>query len=181
MTTGSPPEVSPAGPVAPEDRPQREFHLLRFFSITSGIAILIMAGVLSWANYVEALDDQIELTETRNITLARTFANTIRPEYDPFLFQEKTSASASKLDPRAQKLHVTLARISRGIPVVKIVIYNINGRTIYSPERKEIGADKSRNPLFQLARNGKTASELTRRGHKSKSEGEVAGFHLVST
>lgn len=181
MTTRSPTGVSPAGATMNEERPQREFHLLRFFSIASGIAILAVALILSWAHYIEELDDQIELNGAQNATLARTFANNIHPEFDAYLFREKSGTARPAGDPQTQKLHDTLARMSIGIPVVKIVIYDPEGRTIYSTERKEFGESKSHNSLFRLARSGKTSSELTRRGRVSKSKGEIARFDLIST
>jgi signal transduction histidine kinase/ActR/RegA family two-component response regulator len=174
--------ANPPADVAMADAsPRREFHLLRFYSITSGIAILTMAVVLSWAHFLEEVDDQIELTESRNSALAQIFVNTIRPEYDTFLFRKNVAQSPSAPDPRVHALHDALERMARGIPVVKVVIYNTDGTAIYSSEPSEIGENKSLNPLFQVARKGKTASELTRPGRKSASEGEIAKFHLVSS
>jgi signal transduction histidine kinase/CheY-like chemotaxis protein len=78
-------------------------------------------------------------------------------------------------------LQEAFERSSRGIPVLKIVIYNIDGRTIYSSDHSEIGENWGLNPLFRIASKGKAVSELTRRGDKSVSEGEVAKFHIVSS
>lgn len=181
VTTSLPPEVSPADLAAPKPRRPGQFHLLRFFAITSGIAIVVVALILSWAHYLEEVDDVVELIETRNATLARAFANSVRPEYDSLLFQDTARSVAPLVDPRVHKLHAALQQLSRGIPVVKIMIYNFDGRTVYSTDFKEIGDNKSPNPLFRQARGGKTVSELTRRGQKSESEGQVANFHLVST
>ena len=137
--------------------------------------------VLSWAYYLKEVDDNVGATELRNLGLATAIANTIRPAYDEFLFQHVRSGTPLPDDPRRKDLTETLKRVIHGIPVVKIKIYTIDGVTIFSTDGNELGVDKRLNPLFQNARVGRTASELTRRGEKSKSEDEVATFDLVST
>lgn len=115
VTTSLPPEISPADLAAPKPRRLGQFHLLRFFAITSGIAIVVVALIPSWTHYLEEVDDVVELIETRNATLARAFANSVRPEYDSLLFQDTARTVTPLVDPRAHKLHAALQQLSRGI------------------------------------------------------------------
>ena len=181
VTSRQPAHNEPRREVPQRDTPQRGFQLLRYFSIASGIAVFIVTMVLSWAYYLKEVDDNVGATELRNLGLATAIANTIRPAYDEFLFQHVRSGTPLPDDPRRKDLTETLKRVIHGIPVVKIKIYTIDGVTIFSTDGNELGVDKRLNPLFQNARVGRTASELTRRGEKSKSEDEVATFDLVST
>ena len=179
--TSAPSAVATELDTEPQLRSRREFQLLRYFSIASGIAVLVMTLVLSWAYHLKEVGAQVESTEARNRMLALAFANAIRPEFDSFLYQEAGTAARGPQDPRTQQLRETLERMTRGIPVFKIKIFNIEGRTIFSTDGGELGEDKSMNPLFRIARNGKTTSELTHRGAAIISERRVAELDIVST
>ena len=181
MTNIAPPAGTQPAAGPPEDRSRREFRLVRYFSITSGIAVLVVTMVISWAYYVREVADQVNSAETRNKMLALTFANAIRPAYDTFLMQEPAATSRPADVARLTALREILERLAKGVPVVKIKIYNINGKTIYATDADEIGEDKGLNTLFRKARNGRIVSEFTRRGELSVSEGEATPFDLVST
>ena len=158
------------------------FRLLRYFSITAGIAILLVTFMCSWAYYRKEINDQIEATEGRNVVLAQTVANAIWPQADNSLRRKSGNAgkAGDSIDP--QELQETLKSMVRHVPVAKIKIYNPSGSTIYSSEGGEISAEKSNNRAFHVARTGKPVSELTRRGQASDSEeDEVETADVVST
>ena len=142
------------------------FHLRRYFSITSGIAVLVASLLLSWTYYRHEVSDQVEAAQARNVVLAQTFANAIWP------VDEKTPTEA---------LHRRLLAMSRDVPVVKIKIYNARGTAFYSSVPAEIGEDKSANPGFREALAGRAVSELTHRGSMSVTEGRIENVDVVST
>ena len=144
----------------------RTFHLQRYFSIASGVALLVASLALGWAYYKEEVQDQIAAAEVRNVMLARTFANAIRPLPDR---------------PDVEALHARVLALSRGVPVAKIKIYDAAGTAIYSSVPAEIGEDKSGNPGFRAALAGRSLSELTHRGTMSVTEGRVENVDVVST
>jgi len=147
-------------------RPARTFHLLRYFSITSGVALLAASLALGWAYYRAEVEDQIAAAELRSVTLARAFANAIRPLSDR---------------PDVDALHARVLELSRDVPVLKIKIYDAAGTAIYSSVPSEIGEDKSGNPGFRAALAGRAPSELTHRGAMSVTEGRVENVDVVST
>ena len=144
----------------------RTFHLQRYFSITSGVALLVASLALGWVYYHEEVGDQVASAELRSVTLARSFANAIFP-------------LPERLDVRA--LHQRVLALSRGVPVAKIKIYDGAGTAIYSSVLAEIGEDKSGNPGFRAALAGRALSELTHRGTMSVTEGRVENVDVVST
>jgi len=143
------------------------FHLIRYFSLTSGALILTASLALALAYYRTEVAEHVAATQESNVILARTFANSIWPRY----------AGSSDLEP----LHRELARMSKDIPVLKIKIYSPLGRALYSSVPSEIGEDKSANPGFRTALEGKPHSELTHRGSMSATEGRIENVDVVST
>jgi class 3 adenylate cyclase len=144
----------------------RSFRLQRYFSITSGAALLVASLALGWAYYIEEVADQVAAAEFRSVTLARGFANALFP------LPEGIDVAA---------LHARVTNLSRGVPVAKIKIYDAAGTAIYSSVPAEIGEDKGGNPGFRAALAGRALSELTHRGTMSVTEGRVENVDVVST
>jgi class 3 adenylate cyclase len=140
------------------------FHLRRYFSIASGVAVLTVTVAMGWLYYREEVADHVEATQAANVMLAQAFANTISPAGESI-----------------EALDRTLAKTAHNVPVVKIKIYNRSGTAIYSSVRAEIGEDKSANPGFRSALGGRPMSELTHRGSMSVTEGRIENVDVVST
>ena len=151
------------------------FRLLRYFSLTSAITLVVVAIILAFFYREHAVDDLVDITERKNETLARSFANAIWPRYAPFV------ASVGALDgdelrarDETRELHETLRRLADELPVLKVKIYDLEGLTVYSSEIAEIGEDKSGNPGFvAAARQGMPASKLIERGTFNAFEGVI--------
>ena len=160
---------------------QRPFRLRRYFSIASGVALLVVGLAMSWAYYREELATQVDTAQARNVMLARTYANALWPAYMDFLARPVDDLVLLRRDPATESLDRTVKAMSRGVPVVKIKIYNPDGIAVYSSVRDEIGEDKSANPGFREARAGKATSDLTHRGSMSATEGRIENVDVVST
>jgi signal transduction histidine kinase/CheY-like chemotaxis protein len=157
------------------------FRLLRYFSATSGVAILLVTAALSWSYHRKEVDDQVSGAEARNTMMAQAFANAIWPQYAEHLMQPFTDALALNASARTAQLEASIRGMSRRVPVTKIKIYNRQGIAMYSSVRAEIGEDKSANPAFRAALDGRTVSELTHRGSMSVSEGHIENVDVVSS
>ena len=158
------------------------FKLLRYFSLTSFVSVVIIAGVLG-AFYREiAVQSLVAMGEANNAAVARILTNSLWPTLAPFL------ASAEKLPPDVLATHpdhdqfaAALASRLQGLSVSKVKLYDLKGRTIFSTEAGEIGADMSANAGFQSARYGGIASELIP-GDDSAGDGQGArNGNLLST
>ena len=158
------------------------FRLVRLFFVTSllAAAAIIVAFVLYRQDEVDRL---IEVVESQNTALARSFSNSIWPRYASFV------RSASELDedalrarPEIRKIGEALKTISEGLPVLKVKIYDPEGLTVFSSEPSEIGQDKRNNPgFFAAAQDGIAASKLTYRDAISSFEGTVQHRDLVES
>jgi diguanylate cyclase (GGDEF)-like protein len=161
---------------------QRRFHLTRVYSLASLIGIGLVAIVLSWLYRTVSVEGLLEHETQSNVALAQAMANTIWPQHAEFI------AAAGRL-PRDQlatraeiaMLDRDLRQKVRGLNIVKVKIYSLDGLTVYSSEPHQIGEDKSSNAGFQLARSGEVASELVYRDHFSAFEQVIEHSNLLSS
>jgi diguanylate cyclase (GGDEF)-like protein len=156
--------------------------LTRVYSVASLIGIGLVAIVLSWLYRTVSVNGLLEHETQSNLALAQAMANTIWPPHAEFI------AAAGRL-PRDQLAAraeiVTLDRDVRqkvrGLDIVKVKIYTLDGLTVYSSEPRQIGEDKSANAGFRLARSGEVASELVYRNNFSAFEREIEDRDLLSS
>lgn len=127
-------------------------------------------------------DALIDQATRSNVALARSFANTIWHQVATFVEAAATLPTA-ELQRRAEIAQVNEQVLEKmhGLNVVKVKIYSLNGRTVFSTDPKQIGDDKSNNAGFKSARAGVTASELVFRNQVYSFEGTIADRNLLSS
>lgn len=165
-----------------ETNKKKPFPLLRYFTITSLIAFVLVAVSLVTFYRQIAVNELMEIGESKNAALTQTFSNVIWPEFASFL------GSASDLSPDAIRAHPETTRLrqavleqTQGLSVIKVKIYNLEGMTVFSTQESQIGEDKSENAGFLAALNGGLASELTHRDTFSAFEGEIEDRDVISS
>ncbi|MCI0577896.1 MAG: cell wall metabolism sensor histidine kinase WalK [Chloroflexi bacterium] len=158
------------------------FKLLRYFTLTSLVAFVVVAILLGLFYRQTAVRDLMTVAESRNVTLTQAFANTIWPEFAPFLTSASTiETGALRSHPETARLRQAVLAQMQGTSVVKVKIYSLDGRTVFSTEAAQIGEDKSDNAGFLAARSGQVASELTHRDAFSAFEGEIEDRDVFSS
>lgn len=165
-----------------EGKEKEPFQLLRYFTIASLAAFVLVAVSLVTFYRRVAVNELIKIGESKNTAITQSFSNVIWPEFESFL------SSASDLDADAIRTHSETARLRQavleqmqGLTVVKVKIYNLHGKTIFSTQESQIGEDKSGNAGFVAARNGNPATELTHRDTFSAFEGEIEDRDVISS
>lgn len=149
---------------APPETNKTAFKLLRYFSIASLVAIATAAILLGFFYRETAVEQLVKTGENNNVALARAFANTLRLEYAPLTGGAGAlSAEVLRELPDAARLHRAVREAVQGIPVVKVKVYDLNGRTVYSSELSQIGEDKTADPGFVAALAGGVKSVLYHR------------------
>ena len=158
------------------------FGLLRYFSVTSLIAFFIVTVLLTVFYRWTALNDLIENEQSKNVALTQAFANSLWRDFAPFLTTVgDLSGNELRAHPGTQRLHQEVRALTKGLSVVKVKIYALEGRTVFSSEARQIGEDKRSNAGFLAARSGRVASELTHRDTFSAFEGVIEDRDVLSS
>ena len=163
-------------------QPKTPFRLVRYFSIASLVAVALVATLLGLVYRQTALSDLTKLAETHNVALTQALSNSIWPQFAPFVPSiSRLSGDELQAHPQTAKLYDAVLRQMKGLAVVKIKIYNLEGMTIFSTQTSQIGEDKSANPGFLAARSGRVASALTRRGKVYVFEGTIENRDFITS
>ena len=157
-------------------------NLFRYSSILGLAAIVAAVTALSFF-YRQLVFDSLVEGETRaNVEMTRMFSNSIWPAHAEFVGR----ASGIPRDelarrPETARLNRDLRELMRGLYVVKVKIYDLDGLTVFSTDPKQIGEDKRGNPGFQGARAGTAQSEITFRNRFDAWEGTLSERNIIAT
>ncbi len=158
------------------------FRLTRVYSVASFFGIALVAIALSMFYRTIAVRSLTEHETQANVSLTQSFSNTLWPRYADFVARAASIPPQElALQPEVQSLREEVIQKFRGLQVVKIKIYNMEGLTVYSTEPRQIGENKAGNSGFQKARIGKVTSDLVFRDHFSATEQVIENRNLLSS
>ncbi len=158
------------------------FKLSRYFSILSLIAVVAVVAGLSWYYRYHATEALMSHQTRTNVALARAFANSVWSRHAEFV-RNASNISRKELAAREEieAIKNDVSAQMRGLNVVKVKIYNVDGLTVFSTEPKQIGVDKRDNTGFQAAMRGEVASSITFRNEFYAFERVIVDRNLVTT
>ena len=145
--------------------------------------IVVAAGIaLYYGGRQNSFDDLNTMAERNNVALTTAFANAIWPRYADFLNSAHAmETGALRAHPVTARLRADTVRQMRGLAVLKVKIYDLNGLTVFSTEAAQIGDDKSKNAGFLSARRGHVVSELSHRDTFSAFEREIVNRDVLAS
>jgi len=141
------------------------FRLNRYCSIVSFVAIVAAAVALSLYYRHIAVNELIELEKRKNLALTQTIANTLWQQYRGFL-KKAGALSEPQLvrHPSSKALHRDIAGMVHSLSVLKIKMFNFEGKTIFSTDPSQTGKINSVTyPGNIVARTGKTINKISHR------------------
>jgi diguanylate cyclase (GGDEF)-like protein len=160
----------------------RPFRLTRFFSITSLIGLALVTACLIWSYREFTVRHLIDHENRANANLTRAFANTVWARYRGFVLASGGRSRAALLaDPAMAQLRADVLEKMRGLQIVKIKIYNIDGLTVFSTDQRQVGENKSSNRGFHDARGGAVTSQITYREKFDAFEGVLNNRSLIAS
>jgi diguanylate cyclase (GGDEF)-like protein len=159
------------------------FKLLRSFSLSGLIGVLLAGAVLGGVYRYVAVQSLVQLGEENNTSLARSMAGALGAQLAGYLAAVDRLHSTEELsrNTRLPELRSAILAHMQQVPVVKVKVYDLNGRTVFSTEPSQIGEDKQSNAGFQAGRAGRAASELTHRNQFSAFEQVIEDRDVLST
>lgn len=158
------------------------FRLLHFFVVTSTAGLMAL-GALLWFVHGQAVQQLVGHVEDQNVSLARSFANTIWPRFAPYISSaSKFPQDSLRARPEVLEIRSAVKAASAGLPILKLKIFDLNGLTVFSSDPSEIGSDGRVNPGFVIAAgNGIPVSKLTYRNQLNAFEGTVEERDIVES
>ena len=158
------------------------FKLLRYFSLTSLLAFVLIIAALAYFNNRLAMGNLVALEESKNIALTQSFANSLWAEFAPFVANSAgMTGDELRSHPEVLAFHEAVLGQMEGLSVLKMKVYNLEGLTVYSSDFSQIGDSKRDNPGFQAGLAGGTASKLTYRDTFNAFEGVIAQRDIVES
>ena len=158
------------------------FQLLRFFSFTSLAFFLIAIAILNYAYRRNAIADLITIGEKENAALAKSLANSLQSTLKPYLYKSlRLSKEQLSTQPEIAILQAKVEYQTKGLSLVKIKAYNLDGMTIFSTDPQQIGGDKSQSTGFIAAVAGDVKTEFDHRDTFQAISGEIADRNLLAS
>ncbi len=144
--------------------PARRFRLVRYFSIASAVAILVVTLGLTWLYGWKAQDALLAHGEQKNAAQLRLILNHLT-DVDRLTLLDLTGRSVAPTadDPAVTRMSALTVRSVAGTSIIKFKLYSRAGLTVFSTEAKQIGEDRATYPGFVTALGGRAASSMSHR------------------
>jgi signal transduction histidine kinase len=154
---------------------------LRSFSIISLIAFVLATVFISLIYHQKVHGDLVVMGESNNAALTQVFANAWGSDL-AFLLQSAEKLSDEQLlsSEEISRLHHTVINEIKGLSVVKVKLFDHQGRTIFSTEPSEIGKITNSQDFF-IARNGQTLTLHNQHQEFQTINGKITDRQLFSS
>jgi len=139
-----------------DNRKLKVFRILRFFSVTSLISIVIAALLLTWLYRQVSIGGIIASGEHSNLMLSQSLLNAVQPELSAYLADEMLHHSQPLPDFMQQEIRRLMADTS----VEQVTIIDDEGIIVFSTEQSRMGSPLPDNASFSLANTGEVVSRL---------------------
>lgn len=167
--------------VPPRDHPRR-FQLLRYFSVTSFVAMTLAAWFTAFLFQRIEHHSMLLLGEAQNVAMTQAFSNALWPSLSGLLNASREMSSEEIHNhPLVPYLDQFLGKLMRNLKVVTVKIHNAKGITLYSSQTDQIGEDQSDNPWLKAALNNQLNSKQVHKANFISFDGEVADRDMIVT
>ncbi|MDJ0971247.1 MAG: response regulator [Kiloniellales bacterium] len=129
-----------------------------------------------------AIEEVVVAAEGHNVALARSLSNTLWSDFGPYVTTvEEEDGERLRNRSETAELNRRVNELTRGLPVLKIKVFRIDGLTVYSSQADQIGEWKDNTGFWRAARDGKPASKHSYRNTFSAFSGEMQNRDLVES
>lgn len=142
---------------------QRQINLIKRFSLSSLVAVIVAAILLGWLYRSLAVDELRHQGEISNLTLATTMANAIWPqvrEVIDIVADKKRISDADKIY-SINVLDQSVKELIDNTNVIKVKIFDVSGKVVYSTNHDLIGQKNRENDFTgNVIKNGSVLSGI---------------------
>jgi diguanylate cyclase (GGDEF)-like protein len=158
------------------------FRLLRYFSIASFISLAAAAIVFGILDHIFEKNHLLSYSESRNVALTQDFSNNVWPKFRSFAKTAKRlDADTLRRQPDLIKLGRSVRNAVRNTATVRVEIYQLDGRTLFSSDAAQIGTDNGSNAGFLSARQGVPLSSITHYDKFNTFDGELPDRDVLAS
>lgn len=159
------------------------YPLLKYFSASALLLTIVVTIVISLFFRQQSINSIMDYGEQSNLVLTQALSNTIwphiKPNADALSMLEK---EALKKNEHINKLHDLIRGHVKNTPVLKIKVFNLSGKTIYSTDPSQLGDQKPDNYSGSIsAKTGQIISVLKHRDSFNGINGVVANREVISS
>lgn len=140
------------------------FRILRFFSVTSLLCILLAGTVLALFYRDAAIEGIVDFGERSNLMLTQTLLNSLEPELSEYLVMEEVHHT----EPLPKSLEMMIRDLMMDTSVVNVTILDDEGIVVFSTKLGIRGENLGDAPGYKEARTGTIYSK----------GGDFGGFSL---
>jgi PAS domain S-box-containing protein len=175
------------GHPGPSPLPQRQagarpFRLSRYFSIVSVIGIGVVIAIMFLLSNQSITRTLVTQESAQNVALARTMLNALWPRYAPLARRAHQIPPADLVDQIENvQLRSDIYRLTRQLNIVKVRIFSIDRRIIFSNWDNEIGEHRPNDRALENALAGSPQSALSFKPGFESIDGTRRDRHVVET
>lgn len=156
--------------------------LSQFISLWTIGAIALVVSVSAYFYVDHATGLMIEHESRANRDITRSVEREVWPRFQAFVEQSRKLETDQLLaSEEVIQLDDVVRHYMRNTNILKAKIYNVDGVTIFSSQRNQIGVNKSDNPGFQDAIRGKVRSYLAFRSEFHAFEKIIVDRDIISS
>jgi len=162
------------------------FSIYRFFAVASALPTFILMSMLGYSFHRSTINDLVQISEGQNVALARALSNPVWPTISSLLIPN----ARDKPDPARtivaiREIDEYFRSTAKDISILKIKLYQLDGRIVYSSNDKDIGdsrINRSHPEVFTaVAQTGRPQSKLSFTDHFTAFSGEKFERDVVET
>lgn len=160
-----------------------KFSVQRYFSVTSLIAIIVTAIIFVYFFRYASTQYLVEVGERENLALSRVLVERIWPKFEPYMdsVSEMLSRDIEQHQTYKETYNKTLEAIE-GLDVLKVKIFNLSGRTVFSTDPSQLGQQKSGDYSgYKVANTGEVITEISFRDKFEGVHGMQENVWAIST
>lgn len=165
-----------------KENENKSVNLLRNFIIIMFTGLIIASFLLATTSRSILVDNLIASEERNNVAITQILSHSVWPHFKDFI-NEADTLTGDQIRSRIETtlLNIYINNNIKGLGVVKIKIYNIDGYTIFSSELKQIGSSKKENVTFQKVVRGEVVSKLSFRDKIYAKKEFIENRNIIST